>query len=379
MKKVLSIVLNNFTHDSRVLKECVSLHKAGYDISVLALHDDSAGLAEQELVSGILVHRVRLVSKSWSKMSIVQALKYLEFIIRAQTDCRNADILHCNDLNALIVGVIAKILTLGRLQIVYDAHELECEAGARTRWGKKWLELAERWTLTFVSQVITVSPSIAEDYVRRYGIEKPSLVLNAPVWQEELSQGDVFRSFYGIRQNQKIFIYQGALTFDRAVKELVEAFAARQKDDAVLIFMGNGSAENYLREACQKYDNIFLHPAVPPAEILKHTCGADYGLIFLHTKGNNNYYYCLPNKFFEYATCGLPFLANDLYEIGRMNEKHHMGELVKTMSVEDINCGIDKLLQKDYIELSRNARDMANKNGWERQVETLLEVYSRLK
>lgn len=378
MKKVLSIVLNNFTHDSRVLKECLSLNKAGYDISVLALHDDSEGLAEQELVSGIWVHRVRLVSKSWSKMPVIQGLKYLEFIFRAQSACRKAEILHCNDLNALIVGVVAKVITLGRLQIVYDAHELECEVDARTRRGQKLLELAERLTISFASQVITVSPSIAEDYVQRYGINKPGLVMNAPAWREEIPQGDVFRSLYGIRQDQRIFIYQGGLTFDRAVKELVEAFAVRKKDDAVLIFMGYGSAEDYIRDATAKYNNIFLHPAVSPDEILQYTCGADYGLIFLHTKGNKSYYYCLPNKFFEYATCGLPFLANDLYDVGRMNEKYHMGELVKTMSVDDINAGIDKLLAEDYQMLSQNARQMARSYSWEHQEESLLNVYRTL-
>ena len=378
MEKVLSIVLNNFTHDSRVLKECMFLRKAGYDISVLALHDGSEGLAEQELVSDIPVHRVRLVSKSWPKISVVQGLKYFEFIVRAQSACRKVEIIHCNDLNALIVGAVAKIISLGRLKIVYDAHELECEAGARTRWGQKMLELVERVALLFANQVITVSPSIAEDYARRYGIEKPSLVLNAPAWREEIPRGNIFRTLYSIRQDQKIFIYQGSLTFKRAVKELVEAFAARDKDDAVLIFMGYGPAEEYLQESSKKYDNVFLHPAVPPEEILKHTCGADYGLIFLHTNNNNNYYYCLPNKFFEYATCGLPFLANDLYDIGRMNEEYHMGELVETMSVEDINKGIDKLLKKDYENLSRNAREMARKNSWEEQEKKLWEVYGRL-
>ena len=378
MKKVLSIVLNNFIHDSRVLKECVSLHKAGYDISVLALHDNSEGLAEQEQVSGIAVHRVRLVSKSWSKNSVVQGLKYLEFIIRAQSDCRKADILHCNDLNALIVGVVAKIMTLGRLQIVYDAHELECEAGARTRRGKKLLELAERVTIPFTNQVITVSPSIAEDYAHRYGIKTPGLVLNAPAWREEILQGDIFRQKYGIRQDQKIFLYQGGLTFTRAVKELIEAFAARQKDDAVLIFMGYGPAEGYIRDAVAKCEKIFLHPAVLPDEIMQYTCGADYGLIFLHTKGNTSYYYCLPNKLFEYATCGLPFLANDLHDIGNMNDKYNMGELVETMSIEGINNGIDKLMARDYQTLSQNARMMAKAYCWEVQEENLLEIYGQL-
>ena len=378
MRKILSIVLNNFTHDSRVLKECHSLKKAGYDVSVLALHDDSEGLAEQDVVAGIPTKRIRLVSKKWSKNPIVQGIKYLEFMVRAQIDCHQAEVLHCNDLNALIVGAVAKILSFGRLKIVYDAHELECEAGARSKWGQKLLELAERLVIPFADQILTVSPSIAEDYVRRYGVTKPDLVLNAPLWHEEILQGDVFRQKYGIRRDQKIFLYQGGLSFTRAVKELVEAFAARDKDDAVLIFMGYGPAEKYVRKACQKYENIFLHPAVPPAEILKHTCGADYGLIFLHTKGNNNYYYCLPNKLFEYATCGLPFLANDLHDISIMNDMYNMGVLVETMSIEDINKGIDKLLGCDYQQLSQNARMMAKSNSWEIQEKSLLNIYDKL-
>ena len=378
MKKVVSIVLNNFTHDSRVLKECLSLHKAGYEVSVLALYDEREGLLEKEYVSGIFTKRVKLISKSWPKMKLVQFLKYLEFIIRAQGDCVKADILHCNDLNALIVGAVAKILSLGHLKIVYDAHEMEREKGSRIKLIQKLIGILERLVLPFANHVITVSPSIADDYARYYGIKTPSLVLNAPAWREEIPQGDVFRLKYDIRTDQKIFLYQGGLSFARAVKELVEAFAARKKDDVVLIFMGYGPAENYLREVSQKYSNVFLHPAVPPEKILQHTCGADYGLIFLHTANNNNYYYSLPNKFFEYSTCGLPFLANDLHDVGLMNKKYHMGELVKTMTPEDINQGIDRLLAKDYAELSRNARAMAKAHCWEQQEKTLLAVYKKL-
>ena len=37
MKKITSIVLNNFKNDSRVLKENISLQRAGYDVEVVAL------------------------------------------------------------------------------------------------------------------------------------------------------------------------------------------------------------------------------------------------------------------------------------------------------------------------------------------------------
>ena len=56
MKKIISIVLNNFKNDSRVLKENISLQNAGYEVKVVAHHQE--GLKEHEEVQGISVHRV---------------------------------------------------------------------------------------------------------------------------------------------------------------------------------------------------------------------------------------------------------------------------------------------------------------------------------
>jgi len=58
MKKVISIVLNNFKNDSRVLKENISLQKAGYDVKVVALLEDD--MDEFEVIQNVSVHRVKL-------------------------------------------------------------------------------------------------------------------------------------------------------------------------------------------------------------------------------------------------------------------------------------------------------------------------------
>ena len=80
MIKVLSIVLNNFKNDSRVLKENISLQNAGYHVKVVALHEEP--LKEFEKVQCIPVHRVKLKTRAWSKYPLVQLIKYLEFIYR---------------------------------------------------------------------------------------------------------------------------------------------------------------------------------------------------------------------------------------------------------------------------------------------------------
>ena len=40
MNQIISIVLNNFKNDSRVLKENISLQNAGYEVKVVALHEE---------------------------------------------------------------------------------------------------------------------------------------------------------------------------------------------------------------------------------------------------------------------------------------------------------------------------------------------------
>ena len=79
LKTVISIVLNNFKNDSRVLKENISLQNAGYNVKVIALHDELQ--KEVENIQGIEVHRIILKSRGWSKNKIIQLFKYSKVII----------------------------------------------------------------------------------------------------------------------------------------------------------------------------------------------------------------------------------------------------------------------------------------------------------
>ena len=61
-RKVLSFVLNDFSHDIRVLKEAKSLQSSGYEVIVLALGDPNVSLPRQ--VNGLPVERLNLKLKN---------------------------------------------------------------------------------------------------------------------------------------------------------------------------------------------------------------------------------------------------------------------------------------------------------------------------
>ena len=121
--KVGLLVLNKFTHDARVLKTARFLYREGNQVTVIALK--SAGVPLTEDMEGMTVLRPRLLTISWPKHTIFQAIKYAEWVIKACRVAKRMDVLHCNDLNTFPVGALMKLLTWGRVKVVYDAHEFE--------------------------------------------------------------------------------------------------------------------------------------------------------------------------------------------------------------------------------------------------------------
>ncbi len=374
MKKVVSVVLNGFTNDSRVLKENLSLQKAGYDVEIVALHEPS--LKPFETVAGIPVHRIRLRSRNWSKNRAVQLLKYAEFVYKAVRRCRRADIVHCNDLNALPVGVIVKRFLNKNAKVLYDAHEYETETNGLKGWRKYVAKQLEKRLIKDADAVITVSGGIADEYVRLYGIRRPALVLNTPAVRP-VRRRDIFRETFGIREDQKIFLYQGSMSPGRGIEKMVEIFGAMRTDTNVLVLMGYGPLSKSIADAAARSRTLFYHEAVPPEAVLDYTVSADVGLSLIENSCLS-YYYCLPNKVFEYAMAGLPVIVSGLYEMRRIVEAYGIGAVMESETEAGLRSAMDRIEAIGPKALRRNLERFAETFNWEAQEKVLLDVYRRL-
>lgn len=377
MKKVISIVMNNFKNDTRVLKEAITLKNNGFDVMVLALHDGKSSLKEYENVSDIDVHRVVLKTKNLPKSLVYQLLKYCEFFYKAIKECKKADIIHCNDLQPLPVAVTVKLVNFGKTKIVYDAHEYETEVKGLTGIRKGLAKILERLLIKFVDKVITVNNSIAEKYEEMYGIKKPYIILNSPNKWAVIEKNDTFREKFNISKENKIFLYQGGFSKGRGIEILLEAFSKIDVKNVSIIFMGYGELEDKIKEYAAKNKNIFYHEAVSPQILLNYTVSADYGVILYNNICLNNYY-CLPNKFFEYSMTGLPIICSNFPEMVRLVQKYKIGICAEPDNVNSIVSAIKNIMQEDYEVLSDNARKMALKNCWEEQEKVLLKLYKDL-
>uniref|UniRef100_UPI002B24BEB2 glycogen/starch synthase n=1 Tax=Aliarcobacter butzleri TaxID=28197 RepID=UPI002B24BEB2 len=166
-------------------------------------------------------------------------------------------IIHCNDLNTLPIGVIIKKFFNKDTKIVYDAHEYEInDTPNESKYKIKIKYILEKFLIKYVDKVMTVSDSIADEYVRLYNIKKPALVLNTPPYKN-IEKKNIFRENLGIKENQTIFLYQGGLSRGRGIEILLETFKTIDNENAVIVFMGYGSLENLIRETSKEYKNIY--------------------------------------------------------------------------------------------------------------------------
>ncbi len=372
--KIINLVLNDFTNDSRVLKTSQTLQKMGHYVQVVAMHNQ--GLLEQEVVDGIFVHRIALTSRTWSKKKIVQVFKFIEFITRFKSRYGKEALIHCNDLSALLVGVVCKAFHW-KLQLIYNSHEYAInDVPNQSKLSiqlKYWLE---KFLIQFPSEVINVSNSIANEYVRLYDIPKPHLILNCPNYIEQ-AKNNLFREKFGIREEQTIFLYQGGLSHGRGIELLLETFKTLTDDRCVLVCMGYGPLEELIAQHAARSKNIFLHPAVAPGILLNYTSSADFGISFIEDLCLS-YRFCLPNKIFEYMMAGIPLLTSNLFEMRRLVEAEGLGVVAESNTAEGFRQAIQAALALDYNAVQQNVFSARKKYCWETQEQALNDIYGAL-
>lgn len=368
MKKVVAVVLNNFKNDSRVLKENISLQNAGYSVKVVALWEE--GVAEYESVQNLAVHRIKLRSKEWSKNRFIQSLKYFEFLYRVIRKYRDVDIIHCNDLNALPVGVLLKLFFNKKIKIIYDAHEHESFRAGYSQSMQKITRFIEARLICYADKVITVSPSIANDYNSMYGIDIPTLILNTPFYKEQKKE-DIFRKKFAIPQNNIIFLYQGGLQPDRGILEFAKFIDGKKNMSYVI--MGYGSLTNDVKAFVQKSTNVFYHEAVSPEVLLSYTKSADIG-VCIEKPICKSWDYALPNKMFEYLVSGLPIVVGGLQEMKKFVIEHKIGYILDIYT-EDISKVDLDLIVNDCLSKQQNVKEKANIFNWQREEKKLLALY----
>lgn len=376
MKKIAVLVLNEFINDSRVIKQVESL-SCKYKVDVLALNNGELGTTVTHS-DNVRVFRKVAYSKpsNFFLKKIKQSVVYLQYLFSSLMNFKDYDVVHCNDLETLPIGILGKLFNR-KLKVVYDAHEYETETLWMQNKYKKFLaRKLEGFLINYADGVSVVSDGIANEYARIYKIDKPYLVLNTPNLVPIIKQ-NLFRTKFNIPQDNKIFLYQGGLTKGRGIEILLESFSNLGDTNQVIIFMGYGCLEREVKKYAAKYDNIIYHPAVDPDVLLSYTSSADFGILF-YEDNCLNHRYCSPNKMFEYLVAGIPVISSNLVEMKRLVETYHLGLVAITNDVEGFSACVKESYKMDYQELLEKVEVARAIFNWAEQEKVLYRMYENL-
>lgn len=379
----LMLVLNDMRADARVQREAAALTEAGHEVTVLALRADD--LPERERRDGYTILRVAdYTTATWrdplGKLRQSQTRRRAFVTTALAHEC---DVVHAHDTDTLAAGAL--IADVRRVPLVYDAHELYpdmiAEFGAGGSWPvQRYWRAVERRYVPRADAVVTVSPGLAGELARRFGVQ-PTVVRNVPRLQP-LADGARLRAELGLVDDPRpLFIYQGVLISGRGLVRLIEA--AAQTPDVLLAVQGAGPEEERMRSRARDLgveDRVRFMGMKAVADLHEYACGADAGVVIYERTTLNNYL-AAPNKLYAYLMAGLPVASSAFPGLAEVVEGEDVGVTFDPADVASIAAALTRLATdpEERAAMGARARRLAEtKYNWDLEKQRLLEVYERL-
>lgn len=379
---VLMFVSNPFTNDPRVYAEARTLIRAGHDVTVIAR--DWTGENPRQNWDGIEVIRLTSLLRprpgltalpaSYMALRHWQHNAYREAI---ELNRRTAlDVVHCHDIDTISVGNKLK-RKLGA-SLVYDAHEIYgyMMMGSFHHWPwpiiGKMILWREKRLLTDIDQLVTVNES-AQKYFARMTKKPVSVVMNCKPLQSAVYEPPPAKRSFTI-------LYIGTLGATRGINMLVDAVAPLTGVQCIIGGVGDPAYVRALQHKCQAVPNVQFIGKVPFDAVIPKTKEADAVFCMFDPQDMNNVL-SSPNKLFEAMACGRPTVCTKGINSGELTEHEEVG-LTSEYNAEALRQVLLKLRDDPPLRetLGRNSlRAAMTKYNWQKQEETLLEVYRTMR
>lgn len=389
-RRILMLTISMIDIDPRINKVAHSLAQAGYSVDIMSAQTDLSAefLTIEEKTPGVRYIRVK-AAEAWGPTWTFYQPSY-----RRAAELLNFDFVHANDLTTLATGVV--IAEDRKCPLIYDSHEMWSENVTWNRRAGKYVEMSalkrrlarivEGRLLKKVASFYSVSPSILEEYERRYG-RRPLMLANVPDI-EVLAAADVprptVRELCGKGENTFITLYLGGLGPARNIETVIEAH--RYLDDNFVFAIRGPDADRWgadyaaLAEKFGIADRIITLPGVGRDELLSGSRGADCGIVMLQN-WCKNFYWFYPNKFFEYAAAGLPVAVSNFPDVSAHVQREGNGVTFDPHDPRSIAEALRKLAQDRKLAKEMGARGRASverEYNWKSAVAVMVNEYGRL-
>lgn len=238
-------------------------------------------------------------------------------------------LIHAHDLHSFrFIVRFAKPLGI---PVIYDSHELESGRNAPT-----WSDAeharhvaSEARYIPDAAGVVTVAPSIADKLVQMYGIDAPTVIVNAPP-KTAIRKNTPLRTRLGLPESAQVILYLGGIASGRGIPDLL-ATLRRLPDHVHAAFLGPLNpdfAPTFAALADHFPQRVHQMPPVAVEAVVASAVGADIGYCAIEPVCES-YRHALPNKFFECAFAGVPIIATPTHGMAPLIAKYRLGRIVQ--------------------------------------------------
>ena len=357
MKKVIISVTNDLSTDQRVDKISNSLHNAGFSVLLVGRKfSNSPELANRKYA----IYRFNTFFQKTFLFYMEYNIRLFFFLLLCKSD-----ILLSNDLDTLCANfAVSKIRNK---KLIYDSHELFTELPELLgRPVRKFIwSCVESFCLRRLNSIYTVSPSIANYYKNKYGVDM-FVIYNFPLTRRVEQKSN--------NSEKKTIIYQGAVNKDRGINLMIEAMCYV---NAKLYIVGEGDLLQDMRQYTHKLNlnnKIFFKGKVGFDELFEITQEADLGLSF-EADTCLSYRYSLPNKIFDYINAEVPILVSDLPEFRRIIKCYKVGQILKSRDVKSVAKQINSLLSTSKKDWSSELLKAKKAYSWSIQENKIISFF----
>jgi len=390
-KRVVMILISDFVYpylDPRVYKEAQSLVKNGYDVSVVCWGSRRHNVPEYERYEEIDVFRIFQAIPAYTTPLIMRLPAYVRFALKSvkRSLQLKPDIIHCHDLDTLVIGVILKLIA--KKPLIFDAHE-DFPAMYRSMGGSVWLSslmrFYEKWLIRFSDEVIAAEQLYVDNMRKHYRVD-PTVILNFPNLEHFNPSVDPSPIIDKYRLSGKVVIsHIGGIGRNRALYEEIEALSYLTSDNFIFLLVGKATKKTQaeIKEAVRRFKVedrvILLLDGVRHEDIPKYFRASDITMALLYP--TPSYVTSVPTKLYESLAMGVPAITTDLPHIRKIVDTYEVGLCANSQNPGDIAEKLNILISDRQLRerLGQNGLKIANEEfTWSRSQERLLETYDTL-
>ncbi len=393
-RRVLMLVQSAVAGDSRVLREAEALAAAGYAVHVVGRGvpagfegPDGVGVDSVGRSSGLRPggapgsrpgpaalrpavdaarwlllpeHRAR-VERAWRAGAAERVRAYVR-------DEGRPDVVHAHDFNTLALA--AEVADRTGAALVYDAHEFwrgRALHGRPEPLRRRRAAAAENALLARADLVLTVSDGIAER-LRSYGGRRVVVVRNSFPARTATSP---------LPQRPGGLVYAGRIGPGRDLETLAAAGPALAAGRVRAVVVGPADSDYLRRFGPAAGPDVDVRPEPLPLEGVDELYRRE-GLAVVTLDGScENHRLALPNKLFHAVRAGIPVVAADLPELGRVVREHGLGATYRPGDAASLAAAVADVAGRYPATLDAVAA-AGPLLGWEHDAAQLVSAYAAL-